>query len=163
MADATATLVERHPRIKRIHDYWRNLTFGDVLPGRQHLDPCELADLLPHIWILDVARDPMRFRYRLIGTTITELAGADNTGKWLDEVHPECRPGHPTFEAYRSVAETRKIDWRRGRPFFNHSKRYPELERILLPLATDGKNVDMILGLTVFSRRDEQGQLVAAP
>jgi hypothetical protein len=54
------------------------------MPARADFDPVDVPQILPNITITDVFYDPLRFRYRLIGTAITELTGRDATGKWLD-------------------------------------------------------------------------------
>src|SRR5277367_4446374 len=66
---ATSLPADADPRLRRLHDYWRSAhPTGGGLPGRQHLDPCDIAPLLRWIWMMDVHRDPLRFRYRLLGT-----------------------------------------------------------------------------------------------
>ena len=76
------TATEPHPKIRRMIAHWESLAPGPgILPGRQHFDPIQVPDLLPHIWLIDVERGPMlRFRYRLLGTalivgTIVEVLG----------------------------------------------------------------------------------------
>jgi 4-hydroxyphenylpyruvate dioxygenase-like putative hemolysin len=48
------------------------------------------------------------------------------------------------------VVETGKPSWSRGLSKMRPEKNYYELERVRLPLASDGKTVDIILSLTVF-------------
>ena len=48
------------------------------------------------------------------------------------------------------VAESGKPNWRRGKSLIRFEKDYAELERLYLPLASDGETVDMILAITVF-------------
>lgn len=50
------------------------------------------------------------------------------------------------------VVESRKPNWRRGKSLIRFEKDYAELERLYLPLASDGETVDMILAITVFYR-----------
>ncbi|HUT50416.1 MAG TPA: PAS domain-containing protein [Alphaproteobacteria bacterium] len=57
---------------------------GKETPPRSALDPLEITQLLPHIVVVDVMREPARFRYRLIGTVLTGLAGRDATGRFLN-------------------------------------------------------------------------------
>jgi len=143
-------MAEWHPKICQLHEYWQRIhPAPGNLPGRQHFDPLQIHTLLPNIWLIDVVRPHMRFRYRLVGTRITEALG-DTTGRWLDEVHPDFHPGSPTHQNYVSVAEQGELDWRRGRPvLMAYSERCAEVERILLPLASDGAAVDVIVALTV--------------
>ena len=135
-----------HPKVRALFDYWRSVHPKDGgLPGRQHIDPIDIPHLLPNIWLIDVRRNPYRFRFRLVGTLIVNYAGEDNTGKWFDERLPDFDPG-----VFIDLVETGKPSWSRGRSKMRPEKNYYELERVRLPLATDAKIVDMILSLTVF-------------
>jgi hypothetical protein len=143
---------ECHPKVRAIHDYWRSKhPTGGGLPGRQHIDPIDIPQLLPNIWLIDVKRNPYRFRFRLVGTLVVDYVGKDNTGRWFDDLLPDFDPS-----VFIDVVETGKPSWARGRSKMRPEKDYYELERIRLPLASDGKTVDMILSLTVFF--DSQGK-----
>ena len=145
-ADSLAIPPDCHPKIHAIVAYWRaKQPGGGALPGRQHLDPLEIPNLLPNIWLVDVARDPLRFRFRLIGTAVVEYAGEDNTGKWFHEAMPHFDPS-----AFVDVVETHMPSWQHSASRMRPYKLYHELERVRLPMAQDGRNVDMILCLTVF-------------
>ncbi|MBV8538853.1 MAG: PAS domain-containing protein [Alphaproteobacteria bacterium] len=146
----TAGMAEWHPKLRQLHDYWQRIhPAPGKLPGRQHFDPLEIHTLLPNIWLIDVIRPEMRFRYRLVGTQITEALG-DTTGRWLDDVHPDFHPGSPTYENYLSLANGGEPSWRRGKPvLMAYSESCVEIERLLLPLASDGLTVDVIVALTV--------------
>lgn len=143
---------ECHPKVRAIHDYWRSKhPTGGGLPGRQHIDPIDIPQLLPNIWLIDVKRNPYRFRFRLVGTLVVDYAGEDNTGKWFDERLPDFDPS-----VFIDVVESGRPSWARGRSKMRPEKDYYELERVRLPLASDGVTVDMILSLTVFF--DSQGK-----
>ena len=135
-----------HPKIRQIVGYWESKhPAKGVLPGRQHLDPIDIPHLLPNVWLVDVARDPYRFRFRLVGTAVVEYAGEDNTGRWFDESLPGFVP-----DVFIDLVETREPSWQRSASRMRPYKEYRELERVRLPLARDGTTVDMILCLTVF-------------
>lgn len=144
------------PRIRALYDHWRRIhPAPGRLPGRRHFDPMALPKLLPNIWMLDVLREPLRFRYRLVGTYMVTALGRDFTGAWFHEVHPDFGPDHPTYDDYRRLAKEGAVLWRRGRPIFAlHIERCAALERIILPLADDGTTVDMGLAMTVHYRSD---------
>lgn len=135
-----------HPKIDAIVQYWRSIFPPNGLPGRQHLDPRAIPALLSNIWMIDVVRFPLRFRFRLLGTSIVDYAGEDNTGKWVDERWPAFNDA-----PFRQIVESRQLNWWRGSPDLRPERHYYELERVRLPMARDGEMVDMLLCLTVFS------------
>lgn len=134
-----------HRKVRAIYDYWKSVHPKTGLPGRRHIEPVDIPELLPNIWLIDVRRNPYRFRFRLLGTTVVGYAGEDNTGRWFDERWPSYDPS-----VYIDVVETGEPSWSRGESKMRPEKNYYEMERVRLPLAADGKTVDIILALTVF-------------
>ena len=77
------------PRLRRFAAYMAAKAVPGFLPGRQHIVPPEIPDLLPHIMLYDLVPGPHggpRYRTRLVGTCVVELLGADTTGKFVDEI-----------------------------------------------------------------------------
>ena len=139
-------------RIRRLHEYWLSVhPVGGGLPGRQHIDPTAIPELLPWVWMVDVERDPLRFRYRLIGTEQVRAMETDATGRYLDEAHARFL-GSVTYPQYLAAVERAEIGYHRGPPSFHITKDYVSIERLLLPLARDGRTVDVLLALTVYHR-----------
>ena len=68
-----------------IRNYWMALKQGRPMPLKEELNPASIARHLPNVALVDVFHNPLRFKYRLLGTRITELAGRNATGKWLDK------------------------------------------------------------------------------
>ena len=137
-------------RLRALYDYWRSRHPPEGgLPGRRHIDPVHVPKLLPWIWLVDVQRSPLRFKHRLVGTEQVRAMERDLTGKWLDEVFPLFL-GSPSYRQFTAAAERGEIAYRRGKPQFHLSKEYLAVERLLLPLAKDGKVVDMLLAITVY-------------
>lgn len=56
------------------------------MPLRADLNPTDLRDLLPNIIIIEVEQQPMRFRYRLVGTRVVEFNKMDFTGRHLGTI-----------------------------------------------------------------------------
>jgi hypothetical protein len=56
--------------------------------ARAGIDPLD-PQLRPHLGlgVLTDAAGRARFRFRLIGSSPTEIVGSDSTGKYLDEVY----------------------------------------------------------------------------
>ena len=134
--------------------YWVSRRPQGLLPGRQHIDPTEIPRLLRGLWLIDVARNPFRFRYRLVGTRIVEALGMDPTGRWLDEAHPHARTVPGFFKRYERAVETGVPSRRRGTALLWSNRDHRAIENILLPLAADGRTVDMLMVYTAIFRLD---------
>jgi hypothetical protein len=140
--------------VAQCFDYWRRITPTGRLPGRQHLWPGDMVAFLPHVWLLDVTRAPLRFRYRLIGTAEVRVLGADLTGGWLDEVHRDSWNDPIVRDRLRFIAETGRPTWARTPVLWGAEREHQIIENCLLPLARDGAQVDMILACSVLCRWD---------
>jgi len=152
--DTTMPPAAWHPKTRRVHDYWRKIHPEKNLPGRQHFDPLDIADLMPQIWLVDVHHAPMRLRYRLVGTKATAIFREELTGCWFHEAHPEFVPGAAHYADYAFVAESGQPICSRGKPILNYEPNFTKRERLILPLARDGRHVDMMLCMMVIFGRD---------
>jgi hypothetical protein len=138
-----------HPTIMALYHYWLSIHPAAGLPGRQHVDPCAMAPLLPHVFMVDVARVPLRFKYRLVGTEYVRLIGRELTGHYLDEVHPGFHG--LVRRQYAEAAEHGRPAYRKGPVLYaNPDRQYLGMERIIVPLAHDGADVDILLGAVVY-------------
>ena len=132
------------PRMVELYDYWHSLRRGRSVPARADIDPTSIPHHLPNVMLINVLHDPLRFRYRLIGTRVVDATGEDRTGRPFDEVAFFTRH-RVVIEQYRAVVETRQ-PLRSLEPFTDHEKGTSyEVERLLLPLSSDGEQVDMML------------------
>jgi len=139
-------------RVVELHRYWRAIRPAqERLPGRQHFDPVAVPQLLRWLWLVDVTRDPLRFRYRLVGSEHVAALGRDATGEWLDEAHPAF-PSSSAHPAFLAAAEGAEIAHYRGPPVYFVRKDFLSIERLILPLARDGVLPNILLGITVFIR-----------
>lgn len=138
-------------QVVRMHRYWREIRpAGRLIPRRRDFDPAAVPRLLPAIRLYDVERDPWRFRYRLVGTELVRMLGRDPTGTWYDENVPHAQATRSHADLV-FVGEARGLCYRRGFPLaLAPLKDHVTSERILLPLSEDGRQVDMVLGFTVY-------------
>jgi len=145
-----------HPTVRRIHDYWCSIHPQIGLPGRQHIDPLEIpTDLLPNIWLLDIQQEPLRAKYRLVGTGIVRAIGHDFTGHWLDETDTYAPAQYLVAQAtIRKVVESHRLVWSKGSSSLQGQHDHQEAEVIRLPLASDGATVDVILNYAIFYNVD---------
>ena len=136
-------------RVRRLYEYWLGLCEkGGGLPRRRDMDPLDIADILRWVWMVDVHRDPLRFKFRLFGTAHVETMGTERTGQWIDEAFPEF-PTSIGYADYVSVAEELTPSYRKGSAHY-HVPDYKTIERIMLPLVDDDGRGVIILALTVY-------------
>lgn len=137
----------REPLLKELLSFWlaRRDNRG-ALPARADIRPAAIKNLLPCIAIADVIDAGRDFQFRLFGTRIVDDAGIDLTGKSWDDAP----------EAEDVIARSRHLV-KTGEPYFVSEikalwspRSYKSYQSLALPLAKDGKNVDMILYGVVF-------------
>jgi hypothetical protein len=151
------SLLERHARFRRLSDYLAAKAPARRLAGRQHVEPAEIPDLLPYLALHDVVAGPggdLRFRIRLLGTEVVKHHGSDVTGKFLDEVLSGPRAQEIIAEC-RAVVTTREPQYRRS-SVAAPEREHIGYERLTFPLASDGVNVDMLISVFVFMRKQDQ-------
>ena len=122
--------------------YWEQKRAGRRMPSRDDIDPLDIRDCMPTIIICEIEPEPLRFRYRLIGTRLTELVHRDVTGKYIDESlygdNVEVVEG-PFLEAYQTRAPVAV----RGRLKWDNVER--QVAALALPLSNDGSTVNMVM------------------
>lgn len=145
-------------KVRRFHDYWHGLrprdpaTGAPLLPGRQHVDPLAIPDLISRLWMVDVVRVPqtrafpegLRYRYRLVGTKEVETLEREVTGQWVDEVHANSIGRPVILGRFAQMVERRVATYRKGPVYLVHHKDHQTVENCMAPLAADGRTVDMI-------------------
>lgn len=141
------------PKVAQIVRYWCSIKPEGGLPGRQHADPTDIPNLLHGVWLIDVRRDPLSFVFRLVGTSVVEYFGKDPTGQNLEDVFDNFEET-VAYKDFCDIAETGTLRWRRGTPALTHMPKFTRLERVYLPFARNGKDVDMIFCFSVFNTRD---------
>ena len=137
-----------HPLVRQFYEHWLAISPPGHMPGRQHIVPEVIVALWPSLFMVDVTRAPLRYRYRLCGTELVRAFGREVTGCWLDEVHPEIANPEPR-ERFRYMVETGQATWRRGAPLWPRQPDHRTVESCIAPLAADGRTVDKIFGIAV--------------
>lgn len=124
---------------------WNELCRSGRLPARADFPAETLAPWMGHIQIVErvVDGDSVRHRVRLVGTRIVYYEGRDNTGLFLDDVIPIDQRDE-ILEPYRRCADSRVPVYN---AFYSCSEAAisSQLERLILPLAADGKTIDQFL------------------
>jgi hypothetical protein len=74
--------------LRQFFQLWLAAHVDGRAPDKTFLDPLRLRFLLGSLSLLEVEPEPLRFRYRLVGTDIVDRLGFELTGRWLDD-HPD--------------------------------------------------------------------------
>lgn len=132
------------PSLRRLFDYWQGKRRGRFAPSRGDIDPAQLTFILPFLYLVDVVGSPPRFRYRLAGTGIVTEYGGEITGKFADEIDLDEKQAAIIAEYARVVRDGKPASSRWS--YTKHDDRHLTYEHLILPLSSDGRSVDMLLG-----------------
>lgn len=127
--------------------YWASRREGGRLPGRASIHPGHFKRHLPTISLIDVLGEPRDYRLRLAGTGLYGVYGREITGKGIDEVFAA-----PAASYWRAELDKIVESRRPGVGVHNLAWRGASHLSILwlrMPLASNGRDVDMILGYDV--------------
>jgi hypothetical protein len=131
-----------HPALRSLFDYWSGRRNGACLPARRAIDPLDTPELLPHLKLTDV-EPTAELRFRPVGTALDRHLGRDTTGLAVWEGY-FATDWEKIQEAYRYVIAKRRPCLRHNQGV-GRDRRTFDYQRLLLPLAADGAEVDMIL------------------
>lgn len=129
-------------RLSRLFRFWKDLGGAQGLPCRADFSPEQLGFILGHITIVDVLRDPLNFRYRLIGTRLEEAGRRGDQGKTLDQIEPETYR-NMIGQTFRQVVDFRQ-------PLchhisYLHHQNMVSYEQLILPFRHRGAEVEVLV------------------
>lgn len=121
------------------------------MPLRADIDPLDLTRHLASLFLLDVIESGRDFRYRLVGTTITDMNERNVTGTTIRTEY-SCPVTLRYVDAVlgRVVSEERPR-FTRGSVFWRPGKDHRGFEAGYFPISADGRSVDMILAEVRFT------------
>ena len=113
------------------------------IPARADLDPVEMRPWLTHLQLIDVFQNPRRLVYRLVGETDVAFRGYNPVGRNVEE-GLVGRSAEDPMQNYALVIDQRLpvYDWAE---YMSASGYARSQECLLLPLADDGENVNMVI------------------
>jgi hypothetical protein len=135
-------IASQDDRLLRLYRYWNDRRGELRFPPRASIDPVDFPYALGRVSLVEVQRNPLRFRYRLVGTLLTEHLGYEMTGKYVEDI-PEPSMREFTRSFYERALERQAPLHEAGMALI---ERYSwQHEVLLLPLASDGETIDMLL------------------
>lgn len=141
----------QHPVLAFLKHYWDARRGARKMPARAEIKPADMKEHLGWVILLDALPGFSDFRYRTIGTRVTQYFLADSTGKTLTEafggygqaavngvlaVHRKAAQDQVAVRAYGGAG------WL-GRSFL-------DFDALFLPLSDDGVSANMILSAFTF-------------
>ena len=137
----------QHEGLRRLYRYWESKHSEGRFPSRRDIDPADIAYILGNVILLDVLREPLRFRFRLMGSHLTQRTGYDLTGRFIDDI-PDAERRDFAKVFYASVVEQRRPQTARRERIFDNAIWSSEF--VAMPLSGDGISIDMLLVGNVF-------------
>jgi hypothetical protein len=128
--------------LRRLFYEWKGQTKGRRYPARSDFDPVTLKYALGSLSLVEVHYKPLRFRWRVHGSTVAERLQFDLTRKFLDELpdqlYKELLRCH-----YEKVIDLQSPVVARRRHTFAQNRLW-DYEALALPLSDDGSAVNML-------------------
>lgn len=137
----TARVLDPVERLYWLDVYWNHLRGDAPLPLARDLRPEDIPYALGHVALVEAEHGTGRFRYRLVGTELTELWGRELRGAYVDETYGFAIR-QEVLGAYRRVVRT-------GRPLgrtriFGLRTTMLGYRRLMLPFATEAGPPDQV-------------------
>ena len=124
--------------------YWTSRREHGKLPCRASIHPAHFKRHLPTVSLIDVSPAPRSYRLRLAGTGLFGVYGREITGKSLEDIYNAAALDYwrkeldQVVEGRRPAVGVHNLGWR--------GASHLSLLWLRLPLASNGRDVDMILG-----------------
>lgn len=136
--------------------YWERLRAGRAMPARSDLNPSDLRALLPYLTLID--HPDGQFRFRLVGTAVTQDLGRDMTGSLVGSYVSPPEYAAALQAIYEHVFSTAHPVFTTGE-YRSASRAIHTISRLILPLSDDGKTVNMVVFTRIsrFSRNVSAG------
>jgi hypothetical protein len=151
-----ADLTTRPLRV--VLEYWSGLARHGALPHYRQVDPAEMRNALGYVMLVDAVDGGRDFRYRLYGSIIARISGADMTGRLLSWHHASPYVAEFAIAVYRAAALRRRPIYTERTPVL--AERTTRWQRLALPLRDDSDEVARFLAVTVPLSRE--GRVIAA-
>jgi hypothetical protein len=142
------------------HDFislWKHRAAGRAMPVRSEITARDMKNFLRNIVMFErIQTNPSRYRWRLIGTGVTEIAG-HNTGKTFEETVPEEHRLR-WVECFDLILDGEQPMRFLGRVHLK-GREYLDAENLFVPLANDNGEPAFAMGLCRYTpRRSEEGE-----
>jgi hypothetical protein len=139
------------PVLAFLKSYWDTQRGARAMPARADIKPADIKEHLGWVMLVDALPGLVDFRYRIIGTRVTQYFIAESTGKTVTEVFGPYGEGavKGVLAVYRKAARDKVVvrsyggaGWL-GRSFL-------DFDALAMPLSDDGETANMVLSVFTF-------------
>ena len=136
-----------------LHAYWNARRGTRAMPSRGDIKASDLKEHLGWVMLVEVLPGISDFRYRLIGTLVTQYFLSDGTGRTVSEIYARTNPaaGKGVAAIFRKCARDKVVVRAFGGAGWIGDG-FEKFDCICLPLSEDGDTVNMILHAFTFDR-----------
>lgn len=142
-------------RLAGLREVWAARAKPDLLPAHRDFRMTDLRPWFDDITIIEVTRTPMRLKPRLMGRNLVACAGVDLSRSTFESVLPARLRGALLEPFSKCIAE--------AAPYYAvftvpapHLDRHP-VHLLILPCASDGRNVDILIAAAQVEGADSDG------
>lgn len=136
------------PSVKLLFDHWHAVRGDRLMPAWRDIDALVVAPIMPVLWSWKYQRADNSFIGRLAGEEINAILGKSMRGARMEDFYKGCDLERLFQRHWRVVCDP-CIVLCHGL-IFSHVDRQGVGERIMLPLAEDGRLGDGLIGATVY-------------
>ena len=135
-----------HSGLVPLYDYWHDECAAAVPLPKDLIDPVRLpAEILPRFVIIEVLREPLDFRYRLLGTNVIRFFGRDSTGKRFSEISYPQPHGDRLMNYLTMIVNENAVVYRETTADWAN-RDYLTIASMFLPGTGNGEHTDYIFG-----------------
>lgn len=124
-----------------LYRLWNERRGERQFPSRSDITPRDMKDWLPGVALIDVVRNPLRFKGRLAGTDFRRAMGYDPTGFYQHDL-PDAEA---RIERYTWLTESGKPYFCADIPLLFADKDFQSYSVIAFPLGETDEQVDMLI------------------
>ncbi len=137
-------------RLAALWRHWLAARGGHAMPSRTAIDPAAIVNVLPYIYVYDFRSDSGRFFNRFAGEHIYNTSGVRGGRRFLDELF--TLPVSETIRGwFMRVVGIPSVAHMGVAVKYASGDEIPG-ERLILPLSSDGRTADGLIGASVYSR-----------
>lgn len=141
-----------HPKVQGFADLWASKRGPLRLPRRDDFPFEELSSWFGHVIITEVVDGGLDFRYRLIGTAITEFLDRDYSGRLVSECDygPSDAGRAKVIDTFRRPIVDGAPVFRSGHVIWAADRTWRIYDSVHCPLTRDTGEAELTIGVLYF-------------